>query len=565
MTGGAEQRLTLVLLWHMHQPEYRDYASGEFRLPWVYLHALKDYSDMAWHLENHPGVHAVVNFSPVLLEQLEDYADQFASGRLRDPLLRLLARPAGEPIAEEERALILERCFPPEHADMAQPFAAYESLRVLYKALKSQDPGSHHHLSDQYFYDLLVWHHLRWTGETVRRASPIVTRLMAIGTRFSYADRKALFDLAGEVVRGVLPRYAKLAATGRVELSTTPHHHPLAPLLISFETAREAMPGVALPASPGYPGGYGRVRSQLESAIAVHARRFGAPPAGIWPAEGAISKAFLDLVAASGCAWSASSSQVLRNSVQGASHYRPYRFTAGARALTLFFRDERLSDLIGFEYRKWNSHDAAANMIAELEAIAAAPGNEAPVVSVMLDGENCWEHYAYNGYYFLTALYKALESHSRIRTVTCRGVLADPPAAPATLERVVAGSWVHGNFSTWIGSPDKNHAWDLLCSAKQTFDVVAASGRLAAEQLAAAYKQLGACEASDAFWWFGSANYAATVRDFDRLFRAELAQLYRLLELPVPEALSQPIGAAARRRPGEGEGAMRRALPAGSA
>ncbi len=562
MTGAAEQRLTLVLLWHMHQPEYRDYASGEFRLPWVYLHALKDYSDMAWHLENHPGVHAVVNFTPVLLEQLEDYAEQFASGRLRDPLLRLLARPAGEAVSEEERALIVERCFPPEHAEMAQPFAAYESLRALYKVLKAHDAGTLHHLSDQYFYDLLVWHHLRWTGETVRRASPIITRLMAIGTRFSYADRKALFDLIGEVVRGVLPRYARLAASARVEISTTPYHHPLAPLLISFEAAREAMAGVALPASPGYPGGFGRVRSQLDSAIAAHAGRFGAPPAGIWPAEGAISKAFLELVAASGCQWAASSAQVLRNSLQGASHFRAYRFGAAARALTLFFRDERLSDLIGFEYQKWNSHDAAANMIAELEAIAAAPGDEPKVVSVMLDGENCWEHYAYNGYYFLTALYKALESHARIRTATCSEVAQEPPAAPAPLERVVAGSWVHGNFSTWIGAPEKNRAWDLLCSAKQTFDVLAASGRLSEAQLAAAYKQLGACEASDAFWWLGSANFAATVRDFDKLFRAELAQLYRVLDLPVPEGLAQPIGAATRGRADGGEGAMRRALPA---
>lgn len=562
MTAGAERPLTLVLLWHMHQPEYRDYASGEFRLPWVYLHALKDYSDMAWHLETHPGVHAVVNFTPVLLEQLEDYAGQFASGKLRDPLLRLLARPAGEPVSEEERALIVERCFPPEHAAMTQPFAAYESLRALYKVLKAHDAGTLHHLSDQYFYDLLVWHHLRWSGETVRRASPILTRLMAIGTRFSYAERKALLDLIGEVVRGLLPRYAKLATSARVELSTTPHHHPLAPLLISFETAREAMPSVALPTSPGYPGGYGRVRSQLESAIAAHASRFGAPPAGVWPAEGAISKTFLELISESGCQWAASSAQVLRNSLQGASHFRPYRFTAGARALTLFFRDERLSDLIGFEYSKWNSHDAAANMIAQLEAIAATQGDEPPVVSVMLDGENCWEHYAYNGYYFLTALYKALESHACIRTATCSEVLKEPPAAPAALERVVAGSWVHGNFSTWIGAPDKNRAWDLLCAAKQTFDVLVASGRLGGEQLAAACRQLGACEASDAFWWLGSGNHARTVGDFDRLFRAELAQLYRLLELPVPQALALPIAQAPGAAAAEGEGAMRRSLPA---
>ncbi|MGH8756106.1 MAG: hypothetical protein ACREU0_09885, partial [Burkholderiales bacterium] len=97
----VENRLDLVLLWHMHQPDYRDYTTGEFHLPWVYLHAIKDYTDMAWHLEHHPGIRAVVNFAPVLLDQIEDYADQFAKGSLRDPLLRLLARAEGEPISEE--------------------------------------------------------------------------------------------------------------------------------------------------------------------------------------------------------------------------------------------------------------------------------------------------------------------------------------------------------------------------------------------------------------------------------------------------------------------------------
>ena len=89
MTTGKP--LHLVLLWHMHQPDFRDAATGDYRLPWVYLHALKDYTDMAAHLERHPTVRAVVNFVPILLDQLEDYSDQFASGRLRDPLLRALA------------------------------------------------------------------------------------------------------------------------------------------------------------------------------------------------------------------------------------------------------------------------------------------------------------------------------------------------------------------------------------------------------------------------------------------------------------------------------------------
>jgi alpha-amylase/alpha-mannosidase (GH57 family) len=535
MASAAPRPLTLVLLWHMHQPDYRDHASGDFRMPWVYLHALKDYADMAWHLEHHPEVRAVVNFTPILLERLDDYAAQFSTGALRDPLLRLLARPAGQPLSDAERVLILTRCFPPEHARMAQPSPAYDSLRALYGALRSQNSGAMHHLSDQYFDDLLVWHHLRWTGETVRRTAPVVTSLMAIGTRYSAAERRALLGLVGEVVRGVVPRYARLAATGRVELSTTPYHHPLAPLLLGFESAREARPQLALPHSHAYPGGHGRVAWHLDAALEAHSRRFGDAAGGIWPAEGAISMPLLGLLAARGCAWAASGSEVLAHSGK-ADAYRAYRYAAGGHELALFFRDDRLSDLIGFEYPKWNSHDAAANLIGELEAIAAAkPG---ALVSIALDGENCWEFYPYNGYDFLSALYEALASHPRMRTATYRDCLREPAAEPVTLDRIVAGSWVSGDLATWIGSPQKNHAWELLCAAKQTFDLVVASGRLDSARSAAAFRQLAACEASDPFWWAGSDNPPATVAEFDRLFRAHLSNLYRLLELPVPAALA---------------------------
>ena len=86
------QRMEVVLCWHMHQPEYRDLRSGQYQFPWTYLHAVKDYVDMAAHLEAHPGARAVVNFAPVLLEQIADYAAQLEDclGRgsaIRDPLL----------------------------------------------------------------------------------------------------------------------------------------------------------------------------------------------------------------------------------------------------------------------------------------------------------------------------------------------------------------------------------------------------------------------------------------------------------------------------------------------
>ena len=568
--------LDLVLVWHLHQPDYRDHASGEFMLPWVYLHAIKDYTDMAWHLEHHPGMRAVINWVPVLLDQLEDYADQFASGNLRDPLLRLLARDHAAPLTEDERALVLERCVRANHSRMIEPYPAYQHLHELFRLLEARGGQALRYLSDHFFNDVLIWYHLAWTGETVRRESEVVPRLMAIGQHFEPHHCNELFRLIGDLVRGVVGRYARLAEAGRIELSTTPHYHPLAPLLLDFQSAREAEPKAQLPETPNYPGGRERVMSQLQSALESHVRRFGATPRGVWPAEGSVSSGLLGVLSGNGLAWVASSEQVLENSL-GAAHrgvprshylYRPYRL-GSAPDLALFFRDDKLSDRIGFEYQKWHGSDAAANFIGELECIAAEAGeDERPLVSVILDGENAWEHYPYNAYYFLSALYKALESHPSIRSTTFAAFLLEcsnnggaaagrPPAAMHKLDRLVAGSWVYGNFSTWIGSNDKNRAWDLLCAAKQSFDLVKASGRLGGERQAAAEQQLADCEGSDWFWWFGDYNPSASVASFDRLYRAKLANLYRLIELPVPAALSEPISHG-HGEP-EGGGSMRRA------
>ncbi len=558
------KRLDLVLLWHMHQPDYRDRATGEYTQPWVYLRAIKDYADMAAHLERHPGVRAVVNLVPVLLDQLEDYADQFASGRFRDPLLALLGRDESTPLTRAEREVVVRCCFRANHEKMVQPYPAYKGLHDLFLALERQGREAVDYLSDRYCYDLVTWYHLAWTGETVKRSCELVARLMTVGMGFTPADRRALLDLVGEIVAGTIARYARLAADGRVELSTTPHYHPLAPLLLDFRAAREARPGLPLPAAETYPGGATRVRAHLDTALASHARRFGAPPVGVWPAEGAISAAFLDVLAGRGCRWAASGGGVLANTLRSAGAtpgerdaYRPWRVPGSQ--LTCFFRDDRLSDLIGFEYAKWHSAEAAASLIAELEAIAArASADGPPLVSVILDGENCWEFYPYNGFYFLDELYGRLAAHPFIRTTTFADVVAAPSGAGhAVLPRVTAGSWVHGDLTTWIGSPDKNQAWDLLVAAKQSFDLVVASKRLTADEAAAAEQQLADCEGSDWFWWLGDYNPAFAVATFDGRYRANLARLYGLLKLPVPPALAQPISRGA----GQPElgGTMRRA------
>ena len=568
-----KKSVDLIFLWHMHQPDYRDYASGDFVLPWTYLHAIKDYTDMAFHLERHPKVRAVVNFVPILLEQLEDYVDQFATGKLRDPLLRMLAHEDSCNLSVDERKLVLNACFRSNHTKMIAPYPAYKRLSELFNRLQADGETALSYLSGQYMADLLTWYHLAWCGESVRREHTLVVRLMSKAEGFSLEDRKQLLSLIGDLISGIIPRYRKLAESGQIEISSTPHYHPLAPLLIDFGCAKEAMPDAPLPQAIRYPAGKIRVAAHVEKAKRSHAARFGREPEGMWPAEGSISTSTLEVLAEEGCRWAASGEGVLGNSLHQSQHempdrarylYRPYKLEKGADGLTCFFRDDHLSDLIGFEYSRWHGQDAAFNFVEQIEQIAhQATEGETPVVSVILDGENAWEYYPYNGFYFLDELYTALEAHSDIHTSTYSDYLKSSPtragsARVHSLSRIVAGSWVYGDFSTWIGSRDKNHAWDLLCAAKQSYDMVMAGGRLSQAEQEAAEKQLCSCESSDWFWWFGDYNPSHAVESFDRLFRHNLTELYHLLKLSAPQSLSEPISKGSAEDIEVG-GAMRRA------
>ena len=562
----------LIFLWHMHQPDYREYASGDFVLPWTYLHAIKDYTDMAYHLERHPKIAAVVNFVPILLDQLEDYTDQFATGQLRDPLLRMLVHENLSDLLPEQRELILNACFRSNHTKMIAPYPAYKRLWDLFNHLQADGEAALAYLSGQFMSDLLTWYHLVWCGESVRREYPLVAQLMSKAEGFSHEDRQQLLALIGELISGIIPRYRKLASSGQIEISATPHYHPLAPLMIDFASAKDAMPDAPLPQSPHYQGGKKRVMAHIASAIKSHAKRFGSKPSGMWPAEGSISSATLEAFSKEGFRWVASGERVLANSLYQANQnilerakylYRPYQLEKGADGLSCFFRDDHLSDLIGFEYSRWHGKDATHHFVEQIKAISGqADEGETPVISVILDGENAWEYYPYNGYYFLDDLYSSLEKDAGIHTTTFSNYLKtskkhSTSARVGTLPGIVAGSWVYGNFATWIGSKDKNHAWDLLCMAKQSYDMVMASGRLTTAEQEAAERQLCSCESSDWFWWFGDYNPSNSVASFDRLFRHNLIELYHLLKLPPPLSLSEPISHGSGSP--EAGGAMRRA------
>lgn len=555
-------RVNFALCWHMHQPWYQHGIDGDYQLPWVYLHAIKDYSDMATHLEAHPRMKVTVNFAPVLLEQLDDYAQQLqhwlqSGSRMRDPMLNLLAGTSNIPPEAEDRCQLLRNC---QRANAAKMIDPYPGFRKLLQPLKEMFSGEEKiardktflkYLDPQYFIDILMWYHLAWLGHALKQTAT-AQRLIIKEALFDTADRRELLTLIHDCIAGLIPRYRKLAVSGQIELSMTPYGHPIIPLLNDFANVECTQPDAISPDGASYPGGMQRSRWHIQKGMECFENYFGMRPEGIWLSEGAISEDAIALIQEFGFKWTASGEAVWNNSIRLSSDegknvtskralYHSYRLKEYEPRI--FFRDDGLSDLIGFEYGKRNSVEAAEDLVQNLVNISNFLGDRASrhVVTIILDGENAWEYYPHNGHYFLDHLYARLSDHNRIRTARLSELTELPICHD--LEQLCAGSWVYGSFSTWIGQKDKNRAWDLLIQAKAAYDKVIASGVLDECTATLATRQLAIAEGSDWFWWFGDHNPAASVSDFDKLFRTQLRELYRILGQTVPAELEIPVSA----------------------
>ncbi|MEQ1661287.1 MAG: glycoside hydrolase family 57 protein [Thiobacillus sp.] len=552
--------LNVVLCWHMHQPYYREGLQGTYHLPWVYLHGIKDYSDMAAHLEQHPAMHLVVNFVPVLLEQIDDYATQLdallaQSQPTQDSLLNLLSGVVPIPADAPARLRIIRDCQRCHAPRMIHPYPAFHRLLKMVGVtddLGQGDADLHHYLaylSDAYFLDLLTWYHLAWLGNSLKQ-TPLAQRLMKRANGFVETDRRELLGMIQQTMAGLIPRYRALADRGQIELSMTPYGHPIVPLLNDFSNMRDALPHAPAPLSPSYPGGAERVHWHMRHGIDVFEHYFGRQPVGIWLSEGGVSEDALAQLDTFGIRWTATGEGVWRGSCVKSGCGDDVLNTKRALfsvaridgfGTRVYFRDDGLSDLIGFKYSDWHADDAVGDFVQHLENIAGFFGEEADqhVVSVILDGENAWEYYPDNGHHFLDALYATLPTRPLLKVGTFAG--QSDTAHTQVLPRLAAGSWVYGSFSTWIGSDDKNRGWDYLVAAKEAYDRVVADAMLSANQLALATRQLAVCEGSDWFWWFGDYNPSGSVSDFEQLYRTQLRELYRLLNVTPPAALDVPL------------------------
>ena len=524
----------------MHQPYYRDLASGACSMPWVRLHATKDYLDMLKRLESFPTIHQTFNFVPALLDQLEEY---LPPANRSDDFLELSRKPAAE-LSEHEQRFILQWFFLAHSERMVKPYPSYHDLLAKRGAHVTEEdwPKVLKRFRTQDYLDVQVWFNLVWIDPWLRSQDTQLAKLETKGSHFTEEEKRYVLDRHLSIMTQVIPAYREAAARGQVELTTSPYYHPIMPLLCDSRAALMALPHLPLPeVSFRHPED---ARWQLKLGLARHQAAFGRPAQGVWPPEGSVSEEVVKMAIESHVRWIATDEDILwrtlRVSRSASALYRPHLLRRKPGQLAIVFRDRELSDLIGFVYSQWDPSIAVADFIKRLGDLHQQfQGSQQPaLVSIILDGENAWEFYPNDGHEFLTKLYHTLANDDRFRCVTVSEFLQQHPVEHGeSLPDLFSGSWIDANFATWIGHPEKNTAWVYLAEARQA--LAPFNREDPAHQMA--WKNLGAAEGSDWMWWFGDTHFSAQAEEFDRLFRTHLSNGYQLAGLQIPPALKHPI------------------------
>jgi starch synthase len=529
--------LHLALVWHLHQPYYKDDLTATYLLPWVRLRSSKDYQKMAALLEAYPRLRQTFNLVPSLLTQIEDHA----SGSLKD-LFGDLSRKPAESLNAEERSFLLKWMREPQRFLRVQASPRYAELA-------GRSPTDTFTTED--LRDLQVWYNLAWCDPVWVEHDPALSALKAKDRHFSEADKQTLFGAQLEAVGRVISSYSELARRGQVELTFSPAYHPILPLLCGLETAREALPDIKLP-----PRGFSHPEDgarQLELGRSEFERLTGVRPRGLWPPEMAVAEEMVRLAIETGVDWFIADEETLGRSLGSPLErdgralptrpdllYQPWLLERGAASVTAVFRDNLLSNRLVFEYQGMPAGDAVRDFMSVLRGIREQQGEERDfLVVVALDGENAWDFYPREGHDFLNMLYEELQAAEDIVSTTVSDFLDSHPHRQP-LARLHAGSWIGASLDTWVGDPENNLAWTLLAETRdwlQRFQDESPDH----PRLAEAWREIFVCEGSDWFWWFSRKHDSGMDAIWDDQFRLHLRNVYKVLGAKAPSVLFHPV------------------------
>ncbi|MEN8040125.1 MAG: glycoside hydrolase family 57 protein, partial [Actinomycetota bacterium] len=503
------------LIWHQHQPLYPKDANGVVTRPWVRVHATKDYYDMAAMVGDYPDLRLTINLTPVLLLQLEDIVNG-----AKDSYWVHTEIPA-DALNPTEAAFIQDRFFD-VNPGIIDRFPRFRELRDI------RDAGGTYSVEEMR--DLQLLFNLAWTDPDFLAEDPLRS-IVEKGRDFTEEDKKIVLDTHLEIVASVVDIHRELWDAGSIEVATTPLAHPILPLIGNTDQALVGDPTALMPKDRFSEMGDAveHVVRGLDEAERIIGRR----PVGMWPGEGSVSQLVTPIWAGQGVEWIATGEHVLGETLDMGSFTRDangtvaeadvlYALYAAQHSrqpqLPIFFRDVELADRIGFEYSGSTGGAAADDFMGRLANIKEqmdSLGVEGPrVVTIVVDGENAWEHYPNDGKEFLDALYTRLTTTDWVKTVTPSQLLAAFPDAFQPLPDVFPASWFQPNFATWIGEAEEAMAWDYLYRARRDLKEAEQGGTDVTE----AFELMLFAEGSDWFWWYGSDQESGDDGYFDAAY-----------------------------------------------
>lgn len=534
------KKLSIAFYWHMHQPVYQLTPTGDYLMPWVRLHAVKDYLDMVLILEKFPKIKLNFNLVPVLLDSLIDYGEN----DLHDIHSRLTVTDV-EDLTADDKEFIINNFFDANFHSMILPSDEYNRLYQKYQLNQENDINM---FSNQEYSDLMALFNLAWFDPIYKNMYPELKKLIKKGKGYTTEDRIKIINIQRDIIRKIIPTYKKFSDEGKIEITTSPYYHPILPILLDIK-------GIKKSSETDLPSNLKMeldAKMQTEMALDRMEDIFGKRPRGIWPSEHCINSKELNLFKELGVDWTISDEGILSNSInfEFVRDFRgyledPYHLLKSYKykddGVNIIFRDSVIPNLIGFEYPSHPAEGAANDLydrikVAQSKLLSSPDENH--LITIAMDGENCWENYTSDGSTFLSTIYSLIENDPSLETVLISDYLDKDTQKP--LNKISSGSWVNRNFKLWIDEPLKNLAWTYLKQVRDDFSNYVKQNPLN-PNIEAARRELFICEGSDWFWWYGEPNDSGRDNIFDYIFREHLKNIYLYLGLEVPQYLDTPL------------------------
>ena len=543
---NEQKKLSIAFYWHMHQPSYKLNQDSDYLLPWVRMHAVKDYLDMVLLMNEFPTLKLNFNLVPMLLQSLIDYGEN----NYQDVHSRLTTTPV-EDLTDDDKKFILTNFF---DANFSSMISHHEEYRQLYEKRVYKNIYDIEEYSDQEYSDIMAWFNLAWFDPIYADIYPELKELAEKGSGFTLEDRKTILKYQYEIIRQIIPTYKNYMDAGKIEITTSPMYHPILPILLDIKCAHrnianpEVLPSNLKMAKDAI--------AQTKMALDTMEEIFGKRPKGIWPPEHCVSSKTMEMLSDLGVEWTIADEGILANSINFefvrdfkghlADPYhllKPYEYTARNNSkINMIFRDSMIPNLISFEYPNVDTQKAANDLYDRIKVIQSkifASPDDSHLLTIALDGENSWENYVDDGSNFLRAIYQLIENDDTLETVLISDYL-EKDKNIKKLSKLYSGSWINRNFQLWIGEPTKNQAWNALKKVRDDFMQFVAKNP-AHPNIDKARHEIYIAEGSDWFWWYGEPNNSGQDHVFDYLFREHLKNVYKLLEIEVPQYLNVPI------------------------